>query len=187
MYFFFLASAMAGVLSVSVSSAPTEATLEQALAACGGMEDRAARLECFDSLAAAANKASREEPAKPERVAAPPDAKPVDPEPRRADRQTPKPEKDAEPSKARYVIVAKDDPIAKAARPSEFEAKIVEAWLQFDKIYVRLDNGEVWKQTSRDRPRMPKAGQRATFTKGLVGWLASFGDSSNKHSFSLVK
>lgn len=162
--------ALAGLpFDVSASSpeqpATQEATTEEAVEACGSIDDQVRRLECFDSLRRALRKDENRSIARI--PGGTPGEKPAD--------------------SRQIVIVRKDQAAAVAFRPSPFASKLIDVQLRLDKIFIKLENGETWKQTSRDRPPLPKRGQTATFVKGLMGgWLVSFGENSGKHSFSLV-
>lgn len=176
---------------------PQEATLEEAMAACLGIPDRSSRLECFESLAKAVEKVEELEQSGtgPEQTLAAPELAPqparkatIAPKAPVAGQESDAPTQTTAEAEKKFLIIPKSDPRAKTARPSPFTAEILKAWLRYDKIYLALDNGEIWKQTSRNRPRMPKDGQAVEFTKGVLGgWLAEFENSSGKYSFALVE
>ena len=194
-------AASCSALSITSVSAqgPQEATLEEAFAACSAIKSKTSRLECFDSLANAVDDAA------PDNIEAPA----VPPAPSRAT-IAPKPQPPAEsvpapiapappqPSEAiepvlpaeddkKFLIIPKEDPRAQAVRPSPFTATITKVILRNNKLYIRLDNGETWKQTSRSRPRLPKEGMSVEFTRGIAGgWFAKFGNRGGKTSMTLV-
>ncbi|MEL6790770.1 MAG: hypothetical protein AAFO78_09380 [Pseudomonadota bacterium] len=192
-------------------------TVEEALVACSAINNRASRLECFDSLSAAVkstttvSQTGSAPPSATTRRGATVAAKPAPPAPAEGDekrlkveptseQQTAAPQQEATPpaktadagdtpaaSEKKFLIIPKNDPTAKRLLRTPFTSKILKAWLRRDKIYVALDNGEVWKQTSINRPRMPKEGQDAAFTKGGVGWFVQFNGRGPKISVTQVK
>lgn len=174
-------------------SGVADANIQEALAACSEIEDPPSRLQCFDSLATQSAKPARPNdpaplPEKARSATSSPVAAPIG-----GESQTPK-----SPGAVERTASASDKQKRRSSpelasdapgpQRDAFEAVIEEVWLRFDKIYVRLDNGEVWKQTSRDRPRLPKPGQRARFEKGTFGgWFVRFDVSSSRYSFTRVE
>ena len=201
--------ASAGVFAHHTNAMAQEgASIEDAIAACSTIKNRSSRLECFDSLSNAVDEVSPEEPGAPETasraidgaavriapVAPPASEPPVEPPtapvavaPAPAP-QEPVDSVEAAESDQRFLIIPREDPRAQAVRPPEWSAEIVKVTLRNDRIMVRLDNGETWKQTSRNRPRTPKVGMVAHFSKGLAGgWFVKFGERNGKYSVSLVQ
>ncbi|MFQ5564072.1 MAG: hypothetical protein ACE5FO_10940 [Parvularculaceae bacterium] len=196
-----------------------ETDIEGAVAACGSITNREARLDCFDSLANAVAETADEESAAtapetvspiaqpetprpddgvepPGRVA--PLTPPIAPDPAgerpSIDKKTPK-SRDAEKEREFLIIPKKEKP--KKRKPekrqkkqpssSPFTAKIAKIWLYEGKIYIQLDNGEIWKQTSIRRPQLPEAGQSVEFSKRRFGgWFARFEGQSMKIGMTRV-
>ncbi len=188
-------------LNVAHAQSPREATLEEAFAACSAIKDRSSRLECFDSLANAVDDNSRDDADAPEPAAAPRATIAPKPQPSVEPVPAPAPEPSVRPitppvapapaeapaKEKKFLIIPKEDPRAQAVRPSPFTATITKVTLRNNKLYIRLDNGETWKQTSRSRPRLPKVGMTVEFTRGIAGgWFAKFGNRRGKTSMTLV-
>lgn len=198
---------LAAATSAAAQDKPRETTVEGAVAACGSIADPKARLACFDSLASAVTKTEEKTeatiaPSSPDETSPGESPRPsagID-QPQSAGRvpsagsdlatndKKPAAGDKAEADRKFLIIPKADDRKFQAVRPSPFTAVITGVVRRQDKFYVRLDNGETWKQTSSVRPRTPKIGMTVTFTKGrLGGWFAKFDDRPGKYNFTLVK
>lgn len=80
------------------------------------------------------------------------------------------------------------DMVETRRRRTSISAAVARAWEDpFGKLMIELDNGEVWKQTTRGSRRAPDVGDLATARRSAFGaWFFKFGDSNRETRMALV-
>ncbi|MEM9740524.1 MAG: hypothetical protein AAF829_11705 [Pseudomonadota bacterium] len=166
-------------------------TLPERLAECQRIADDEAKLACFEALALNENDGAQDE-ATDESVAR--NEPPTLPQSTETESLAATiPAATAPPSAA--VSVRSTEPRATTAAPIEappyrnFESSVQRAWEDpYGKILVELDNGEVWKQTTRGSRRVPNSGSVVSARRSLFGaWFFKFGDSNRETRMALLK
>ncbi len=99
-------------------------------------------------------------------------------------------------SKQKYVFVKPGETppnrvgrTLKKPKRVAYNAKVLKAWHNgIGKLYIALDNGEVWKQADPDKPRMPKPDTAVRLKPGFAGsWFMSFSNHNPRIRVKLIK
>ncbi len=99
-------------------------------------------------------------------------------------------------SKQKYVFVKPGETppnrvgrTLKKPKRVAYGAKVLKAWHNgIGKLYIALDNGEVWKQADPDKPRTPKPGTVVRLKPGFAGsWFMSFSNHNPRIRVKLIK
>lgn len=181
------------VLGSSLSSSAD--TLEERLAACQTVSDSLERLACFENIAnESAEQPSLESTAPQRSTAAPTELAPSAiveaPAPVASVAPAPSTEQQASSLPAREKPVARPKPVKVAKdEPKRYEGLVKKA--QYDatgKLLVQLTNGEIWKQTSRGRFRLPPAGSGVRVRKSFSGaWFLKFDHDGRESKMTLKR
>ncbi len=184
--------------AISAAAAQETVSIEEALQICNRIKGERDRLDCFEGLARAADPESKEGDASvkegPVTIIKPapaegtrPEATPTSPEKPSTRSQTAADRDQAEDSAApaaprrdseqRVIILTEEQakerlrgPLTPREKGERYEAKVRKAWFNGErKLFVLLDNGELWKQSQSKRPTLPKPGDPVSLKKSAFG------------------
>ena len=168
------------IVDSSVARAQDDAATSNRLLACDALEEPAARLECFNSVVEGLKDPAEPPPAPEVRPAPAPVARTpaAAPEPapapvfEPAPASVPEPQAEPAPRPAPVAATPQQDakPAVKEPRDATGPARIDRVWENHDgRFTVRLDNGEVWRETQGTRVGIPDVGATVEISRSLFG------------------